>query len=179
MSKKGWAFVIVLAFFLAIGEATALTLLPEPWRDFRPVLDCIVMLIVLRRPKGALLFAAIAGLVLDAFQVDSSGFVFGRIVCVAAILVLLSNSLLTNRSLYASLALALGARMIEGIWLLSAHVFGAVLFHWDIPIMPFTSFLITSVWDVVSVGVTFLIFVFFTRRFFVSAHRATPFYEQL
>lgn len=176
MSKKSWALAVTASIFFGILEATLITLLPSPWRDFRPVLVVSVLLVILNRPKAALLHAAIAGLIVDAFS-GTGAFAFARFILITATVWIISDTVVTNRSIYATAALITTARLIDRIWIFVAGFAGNSLFAWNVQQEPFVSTLITLIWDIGTISIAFMLLAFFTRRFLTPVSRNTRFYE--
>ncbi len=171
MTRRGWVFVILSACFAAVYEAAWMTFLPTPWRDIRPILQILVLLIVLNRPRGALVYAGIAGMLVDLFRVDAGAFSLGRFVVIAIILLALSETVLTNRSVYATTALMFAGRVIDAIWIWIVHAVGTRAFHLDIQMDSAVSLLLTLCWDIGLMSVAFMLIAVFTRRFLMTASR--------
>lgn len=172
MSRRSWILVFLLAIIVGSFEATFVTLLPSPWREFHPVLNVAVILVIVNRARPALLYSAVAGLVLDTFSQDMGAFALARVLVITFTLWILSESVITNRSVYASIALVIVARLIDKIWILIAHLLGNGLFRWDIQQEPIGSALLTFGWDVAIVGLSFILIASFTRRFLMPVSRA-------
>ncbi|MFA5935366.1 MAG: hypothetical protein WC787_00705 [Patescibacteria group bacterium] len=176
MSTRGWIIVVISAFVAAMLEASFLPFLPSPWREIRPVLQIAVIFVVLNSPRGALVYAGIAGLLLDIFRLDSGTFAFGRLIAVTLLMILLSDTVLTNRSVYATVALSLVARFADRIWLWIVHAIGTNIFRMDIRIEPLTSLFLSIAWDIGLISLVFVLLAVFTRRFMVTAPRSRRFY---
>lgn len=178
MNVRSWVFVAVASVVVGTFEATFVTLLPAPWREFRPIIDLTVLLIVIDRPRAALVFAALAGLILDAFGLGNGVFAFARFLLVASAVWALSESVITNRSVYASAALVVGARLINRLWIWIAGLAGTGLFRWEIQQEPLSSLVVTILWDLGTVSFVFMLLAFFTRRFLMSVARPNRFYDR-
>jgi hypothetical protein len=176
MSPRGWIVVVLSAIVAAFLEACFLPFLPAPWRDIRPILELAALFVVLSSPRGALVFAGIAGILVDLFRIDAGTFAFGRYIVVILLMILLSQTVLTNRSVYATGALVILARLADRVWLMLVQTIGTSLFRLDIRIEPFRSFLTTVAWDIGLMTVAFIALAFFTRRFLVTVSRNTRYY---
>jgi cell shape-determining protein MreD len=175
MRIRGWALVIVGAVVAGLLEATFLTLLPSPWRDIHPVIDGAVLFVILNRSKAGMVFGAVAGFLLDLFSVGPASFASARLLVVAAVISLLSITLLTNRSMYATAVLVVIARIVDRFWVWMFSLAAGVLFHAPIPMISFGSFAITLLWDVGIVSACFIVLAFFTRRFLITAPSMRPY----
>lgn len=176
MSPRGWVIVVISAIVGGLLEACFLPFLPAPWRDIHPILQLAALFVVLSSPRGAFVFAGIAGIMVDLFRVDAGAFAFGRYILVTLCMVALSQTVLTNRSVYATAALVLSARVVDRLWLTLAKFIGTGLFRLDIRIEPLTSFLTTVAWDIGLMTVAFIALAIFTRRFRVTVSRSRRFY---
>lgn len=177
MTLKSWIFVVAAAIFLGLAEATFISFLPFPWRSVRPILPLAVLLVILGKPKGALVYGALAGFVLDIFSPAAGVFSLGRFVLVISAVYALAETVLTNRSVYATAALVMFARLLDRLWVESAHFLGARLLHYDIRIESLSLFLATLFWDIVQVSAAFVFLVLFTRRFMVTVAKPHRFYD--
>ncbi|MEO5927295.1 MAG: hypothetical protein ABIO72_01200 [Patescibacteria group bacterium] len=176
MSLRGWIIVVLAAIVSALLEACFLPFLPAPWRDIRPILELAVLFVVLSSPRGALVFAGIAGILVDLFRVDAGTFAFGRYITVVVVMILLSQTVLTNRSVYATGALVIAARLVDRLWLSLVHFFGTSLFRLDIRVEPLLSFGTTILWDIGLMTAAFILLALFTRRFLVTITRHSRYY---
>lgn len=178
MNARSWMFVVAAAIVVGTFESTFVTLLPSPWREFRPVIDVMVLLIIIDRPRAALVYAALAGLIIDALGLGGGVFAFARFLLVALAIWALSESVITNRSVYASAALVIAARLIDRLWIWIAGVAGSGLFRWEIGQEPLSSLVITILWDLGTVSLAFVMLAFFTRRFLMAVARPNRFYDR-
>lgn len=119
--------VILLGLMLGLYESTFLTFL-SGWPSFvKPILPSLVFFMLLERRGYAIAFAACAGIVLDLFAVELATFAPWRLVTIAALLWLASERLLTNRSVYSTVAMVLAARLADWFWLVSVErLFGLI-----------------------------------------------------
>lgn len=178
MSPQRWVLLVLFAIGIGLVEATFVTLLPSPWREIRPVLEVSVLLVVVNKPKAALVFAGIAGLMLDVFRVDGPTFVFGRLIIVTSVVSLLAHALLTNRSVYATAALVIFARVFDRV-LAGIHAFfGNIFLESGIRVDSIRSFFTTVAWDIALLSACFVLLAMFTRRFLVTVPRTTRDYDE-
>lgn len=173
MTKRGWVFVAIAAFVAAMYEAVFMPFLPSPWHEIRPIIHIAVLLVVLNHPRAALVYAGVTGLLLDIFRVDVGTFSIGRLIAVTLLLIVLAETVLTNRSIYATAVLVLLARCADRIWIWIVHAIGSAVFQLDIRIEPLRSVLITMGWDIALISLAFLVLAIFTRRFLVTISRGS------
>jgi hypothetical protein len=176
MSPRGWIIVVLAAIGSALLETCFLPFLPAPWRDIHPILELAALFVVLSSPRGALVFAGIAGIIVDLFRVDAGTFAFGRYIIVTILMIVLSQTVLTNRSVYATGALVIAARLADRLWLSLVQLIGTSLFRLDIRIEPLISFGTTVLWDIGLMTVAFIALALFTRRFLVTISRHSRYY---
>jgi hypothetical protein len=124
MTIRRAILLVLLGCFVGLCEATLVTFLPSPFFDLRPVLPIVVCLIILGRTESAYLFGVSAGAVLDLFAVGGMTLAFARILLIAFFVGLIAETVLTNHSLYASVALVLLARVLDWLWVAAAHGLG-------------------------------------------------------
>jgi hypothetical protein len=173
MTRRGWVLLVIAAVLTALYEASFMPFLPSPWHEVRPMIQVSVLLVVLNRTRGALVYAGIAGLLLDLFRVDAGTFALGRMIAVTMILLLLSETVLTNRSIYATGALVFAGRIADALWIWIAHAIGSGIFHLDIRIEPIQALGIVLLWDVGLLSLAFMALALFTRRFLVTISRGS------
>lgn len=114
-------FAVVAGMGLAVGlyESVFNTFLGGWVAWFHPVLSLTVFFVVLERRNYALLFCVAAGLVMDAFVIDTPTLAVWRLLLAAAAMSAVSEKVLTNRSLYSAAALVLLGRAVDFSWLLA------------------------------------------------------------
>lgn len=178
MKIRKWTIIILGAIFCGLMEGTFLTLLPSPWREVRPILEVAILLIVINRPREAVVFSTLAGFILDTFSVGTSTFAMSRLPIVIGIILLIAQSWFTNRSVYAAAALVLGARLLDRLWLWAAYIFGTHVFTWNVRLEPTASFVTTLIWDSILVSLMFVGLALFTRRFLVTIPRVFREYDE-
>lgn len=179
MSIRRWLYIVIAAIFCALLEATFLTLLPSPWREFHPLLDIIILLIVLNRVQSACVYAGIAGFLMDSLRVEGGALAIMRYVLLALAISVISKTILTNRSLYVTTALVIMARCLDRLWLWIANLLSVPFLHEVVARQSWQSFFITIVWDVGLLSIVFLALNVFTRYFVVTAPSARRFYESI
>lgn len=118
-------YAVVAALGLAFGlyESTFMTFLPGWFAYLKPVLPGMIFFMLLERRGYALLFGACAGMVLDLFAVEYPTFAPWRLLFIAAILWVASERVLTNRSIYSTVAMVLAGRLLDWLWLVAAQGF--------------------------------------------------------
>lgn len=168
MKVHRWILLTISAVLAALFELSFISFLPEPWRGFRPILDVVVLCVILGRPRAAMVFGAVAGATLDLFPIDGMTAASLRLVLIAAVLALVAETVLTNRSIYATGVLIFAARMLDHGWLFAGSVVSRVVSSGTISIEPIGSVLITVAWDVVVLSVIFIAIAQFTRRFMIA-----------
>lgn len=176
MSPRGWILVVLSAITAALFESCFAPFLPSPWHEIRPILEFAALFVVLSSPRGALVFAGISGLLVDLFRVDAGTFALGRYIVVVLVMILLSQTVLTNRSVYATAALIITARLADRLWLLVARFIGTSVLRLDIQIEPLRAFLTSIAWDIGLMTVAFIALAIFTRRFLVTVSRSQRYY---
>jgi len=138
MRLRRLLLLLVLGCFAGLFEATLRTFLPWPVVDVRPVLPILVCFIILRQPESAYVFAVSSGAVLDLFSVGGMTLAFARFLIIALLIALVAETVLTNHSLYAAIALTLLSRAFDWLWLALAHTAvrfgggaGSLFPHWQ------------------------------------------------
>lgn len=169
MSISRWVLVIGGAIVAGIFELSFASFFQEPFRSIHPILDLVVLAVVLARPRHAMIFAVVAGLVLDLFPVDGSTASALRFLVITTIVMGISQTVLTNRSVYATGLLVIAARGMDILWLRVAGFISGQLFSRSLPSVSFVSLGWTLLWDIAIVSTMFVIVAVFTRRFMISA----------
>ena len=168
---KTWLPALLLGTLAGLWEAAALPFLPS-WMAVRPLLPLLVVFLVInvRRPTKPM--AVIGALFIDVFAVAAPDLAVIRYLVICYVLDAVAQRWLTNRSLYTSLGLVVIGRILEQG---SAWMFGTLvsrLTHAPSPWMAAAPFFSTLVWDLLIVGISFLIIAFFTRRFTTAVRPA-------
>jgi cell shape-determining protein MreD len=168
-----WLAVAFLALLAAVIEVAAVPFLPS-WLAVRPLVAFLVLCVIgSPKPRGVVA-AVLGGLVVDAFSYARFDAATFRLVLLVFLIDLVARHWLTNRSLYAALAMAVLARCADWVmgWLVaeSAYALTAVAYppvFWRDPLQ-------TLAWDVALVGVGFLALALFSGRFSLTAIPKDP-----
>lgn len=169
-----WFVIIVLGLLAGLWEVAVVPFLP-PEFAFHPLLPFAVLLLVSSTRARAFVYLILGASVLDAYGWAHLDVAALRLSLVLLVLDAVSHRFLTNRSVYASVALVLLGRVLDwsGSFLLSAM--GGWLdpsrYPWHLPIDPWW----ILVWDAVSVALGFLLLAGFTRRFVTLGQRHSAF----
>lgn len=155
----------VLAGLMAgIFEVAVSPFLPV-WADIRPLFPLLAVLIV-SSSRSRVYAAAVAGaLVIEAYAIATPDAPLFRIIVVALLMDLVARRFLTNRSVYATAALAFFGGFVS--WILVVAISGTAIAlgladgPWSPPGIPF----ISLVWDMILTGAVFLSVAAFTARF--------------
>ncbi len=129
MSWYKYCLVALLGLLAGLYQATTLTFFSGWWSGLQIVLPLTVFFIVLERRGWALAFAAGAGLSLDLFPLTVSTLAFWRYLAIVALLIVLGQTILTNRSLYAGMVLFALGQVLDWLWL---WVVGWVYATWHV-----------------------------------------------
>lgn len=159
---KRWLFAIALGLAAGIWEIAVRPFLPMPLAA-RPLLPCVVLLIVIGRPSSAAVSGLVGALLLDIFAVTPE-FSFVRYAVIIVAIAALTHFVLTNRSLYVALALAIAGRLGErgSVWLIGRITDdGAASFGIELA----KNWTATLVWDLAIVSAVFIVLAFVTRLF--------------
>ncbi len=116
-----YAAVAALGLAFGLYESTFQTFL-SGWPSFlKPVLPCLVFFMLLERRGYALVFGACAGTVMDLFAVENPSFAPWRLLFIASLLWIASERILTNRSVYSTVAMVMAGRLLDWSWLVAAQ----------------------------------------------------------
>ncbi len=160
-------FLTLSAILLGLYEPTVAPFLPEPFRWALPVVIVLTVLVTIKKTREALIFAGVAGLMVDLFTTSGGQFAIARFMVIVLVLSAVQSSVLTNRSLYASLALGLVARSLDALWRTSASFLSALLFHAPASFLSGRAFITTIMWDAALISLGFGVVAFFTKRFLI------------
>lgn len=161
-----WRLVLVgfIGLALALYEVSVVSFFP-PWLQLRPLLPMVVLLLVSSSRSRAFTAVLAGALVIDAYTLDHFSLSFIRLPLIVVVLDLIASRFLTNRSIYATAALAVAARLLDWLtdWLLSLFALLLNLHDkmWVIPSAP--GFVL--VWDVILVSGAFFLIASLTGRF--------------
>lgn len=171
MTIRRAIFGVLMGIGLGLFDAIFATFLPSPFSAIRLALPVIAFCIAIERPAVGLLIAGFAGLVFDLFAVGGSGFAVARTAAAAGAAVLLQKNVLTNRSLYATILLALVVRIADTAWL-AASAGLTMLFRLPLVSLPtWDSIWRRAIADVLVVSFLFLIHSLFMRGFAIFRRR--------
>lgn len=166
--------LVLIGLILGLWEVAVLPFLPS-FFAFRPILPCLVLILIASQLSNALIVAALSGLLIDIFTLGPLTFAAGRLLVTVLILHVIFQRLLTNRSLYTTIALVLIGRTVEQAlaWMILrlSHLFG------DATLVPVfdLSFVRLLIWDAGIVAIGFFLVVIFTNRFLTIVPRAQDF----
>ena len=167
MTKKRWGFVFAASIVVGLAQVCFFSLLPTPWREFQPVLPIAAIFLILNRSTAAIVFAGIAGFVVDMFSPGFSKFVAAEYILIVIALVFILQKVLTNRSVYVMATLVVIGRIFSMIWEVVAAFASNLLFKTSLSYGSAQTFLISCLWDVAFVAILFFIIARFTRRFLI------------
>lgn len=153
----------MLAIGAGLFEATAVTLWPSPWKMIQPLIPIVIFLLLLERDWMAFWILLLGGLCLDLFSFGDPMLHIIRFQVIFLVLWLLARRVITNRSIYAALGLALVARLLDGLTLEVLSVV-RVFFHLPSFSVVWSMYPRIFVWDILMLGITFGIFSRLTRR---------------
>lgn len=169
-----WFIVILIGLLAGLWEVAVVPFLP-PELAFHPLLPLSVLLLV-SSVRGRAFACLIAGaVVLDAYSWTHLDVATLRLSLVLLLLSSASHRFLTNRSVYASVALVLLGRLLEWLGSFVLSTMGDWLdtsrYPWHLPVEPWW----ILAWDVASVAIGFLLIAAFTRRFVTLGQRESSF----
>jgi hypothetical protein len=167
MTKKRWGFVALSSVLIGLAQVCFFSLLPTPWREFQPVLPIAAIFLVLNRSTAAMVFAGIAGLVVDMFSPGFSKFVVAEYILITIALIFILETVLTNRSVYVMATLVVIGRTLSMIWEVAAAFASNLLFKSSLSYGSALAFLISCLWDIGFVAILFFVIARFTRRFLI------------
>lgn len=158
----------LLGVLAGLWEVGVSGFLPTSLAAFKPIVPIMVIFIVASTRLRALSFAVAAALILDAYTGFAYDFAIIRFALLVFSLDLVLTQFLTNRSVYATAALALMARSLDwfSVWIFSwlGFVFERSPYIWHLP----SSWFMTLIWDMGLAALGFLLLARFTRRFVVN-----------
>ncbi len=154
----------LLGICAALYEVGVVSFLP-PGLQLRPLMPFIVLLLVSSSRSRAFVAAVAAAFIVDAYTLDHFSLALVRLPLTVLLLDLIASRFLTNRSVYATVALVVFARLFD--WLTSwLFALLAIFFNlhdgmWIFPSAP--GFVL--LWDVVVTVVVFFLVAGLTGRF--------------
>lgn len=96
---------VSLGLVVSVFDATAITLLPQPWSSVKLLPSVLLLFSLFARPWQAYTCAFSAGIALDLFAFESMSFSAARFILITAGMLWLIQRFLTHRSLYTVVAL--------------------------------------------------------------------------
>ncbi|MEI7512459.1 MAG: hypothetical protein WCK01_03300 [Candidatus Uhrbacteria bacterium] len=161
-----WRILVAALAGLMAGlfEVAVSPFLPY-WADIRPLIPLVAILTVTSSRSRSYTALAVGSLVIEAYAISSPDAPLFRYLVVAILMDVVARRLLTNRSVYATAALAVFGGLIA--WLLSLIVSGTAiaLGFADGPWSPQLFPLFTLIWDIGLTSVAFISVAAFTGRF--------------
>lgn len=159
--------LLLLSVTLGLYESVVSPFLPFPWNAFHPILGVLVLLVAMEKAGAALVAGVVSGFVLDVLVTGGAAFSAGRMAVIVVSLAALQSRVLTNRSLYAAVALVLSARMAEILWQIAAHAGHALFFRAPFYAPDWVASRAAMAWDAAFVAAGFFGISFFTQRFLI------------
>ncbi len=169
-----WLMTITVGLMAGFWEVSVTPFMPSELAWY-PLLPIAVLLLV--SSKRARAFAALAagGMILDAYRWAQIDVATLRLVLVLLILDAVSNRLLTNRSVYASVVLVWIGRLIDWVGAYLLSLIGTWIdptkYPWHLPVDAWWVLIL----DAGSVALGFLLIAGFTRRFVTLGKRESLF----
>jgi hypothetical protein len=165
MRSTSYAVISAVALGAGLYEGSIAGSLPEIFTYVHPVLPLLVIFFLVKRPQAAYLTAGIAGLTVDLISPIPTGFAMARWLVAAYCIDLVSEHVITNRSLYGAWALAIVARMAEMMILGLTYIFFIYILERSLIMQSYKIYLYSILLDLVIVSLMFLTTSLFTKRF--------------
>lgn len=177
MRKSSWAIVILSSVVAGIYESGFIGSAPPVFAFIRPIIPICVLFFLLNKRPAAYAMGAISGFIIDLMSATSAGFVTGRWLVSLLLVDLLASKVTTNRSLYASIALVVIARLLDRtLWQLLAW-FGTYVLNGTYYLEPWSRLLGVFVFDMLFTTLVFVSITLFTKRFVISVNAYKGRYE--
>lgn len=157
MDIKRLMILAVVGLLVGLYESTAMTFLAPPLIYFHPAILILAFLVTTDRTRGAYAFALGAGLMCDVFSLESSRLMTVELLLLTLLLKIIALRLLTNQSLYASLALDGMARLSDWLWRAGASFLHGLF----VPEFGYRIASFQNLWPVLLVDAILLSLVFF------------------
>lgn len=177
MRRSSWVIVILSAVLAGIYESGFIGSAPPIFVYIRPVVPICVLFLLLDKRPAAYAMAVISGFIIDLMSATSAGFVTGRWLLALLIVDLLASRVTTNRSLYASMALVVVARLLDRILWQILSWFGTYVLNGVYYLEPWYRLLGVFVFDVIFTTLVFISITLFTKRFVISVNAYKGRYE--
>jgi cell shape-determining protein MreD len=158
---RRWLIVVLLGLVAAVWEVAVAPFLPGPL-SLSPLWPLVVILLVSSKRSRAIVVAVCGGLVVDAYAASVIPWLTLRLLAGVLILDVVHQQFLTNRSLYATVALAVLARFIDVLGLFFLYL---VRLGFSVHALWIAPSVWTWMWDVVLCAVGFLLIAAATRRY--------------
>lgn len=159
-----WLFLVMVGILAGIWEIAILPFLPSGL-GVRPLLPIAVLLLVSGARSRAFSGLIAGALVLDAYKWAYFDVATLRLAVVFMLLDVIAQRFLTNRSVYATIVLAVIVRGLDWLSSFILALVGGLMdsarYPWQLPVDAGWIIL----WDIVLVGMGFLLIASFTRRF--------------
>ena len=165
MRTISYVIVALMAIALGIYEASLLGSLPDYFKYFHPIIPLIVLFFALKRPQAGYLLAAISGLIPDLISAVPTGFATARLLLTALAVDFISENIVTNKSLYGSVALVTLARVVNYVLLFFAGLFYLYILERRIFYHDISTYLLIMGIDMLMISILFLSTTVFTKRF--------------
>jgi len=165
MRISSYAAVSVAALAAGLYEGSMVGSMPAVFAYIHPVLPVLIMFFLVKRPQAAYLTAGIAGLTVDLISAMPTGFTMARWLIAAFCIDLVSEHVITNRSLYGSWALVLIARLSEIALLGLTYVFFIFVLERELVLHDYRVYIYTVFIDMLMVSLLFLTTSLLTKRF--------------
>lgn len=165
MRVTSYTIVALTAVALGLYEASLLGSLPSLFNFFHPSIPLMVLFFSLKRPQAGYMLAVVSGLIPDLISAVPTGFATARLLLVALAIDLISENIITNKSLYGSAALVVSGRVVSYFLLFLAGIVYQFILNKQIYYYEFNTYLLIIVIDVLFVTVLFLGASVFTKRF--------------
>ncbi len=167
MTKRRWVIVIAASIIVGLAQVCFFSILPTPWREFQPVLPIAAVFLILNRSNAAMVFAGIAGFVLDLFSPGFYKFAVAEYILITLALIFILETVLTNRSVYVMATLVVIGRTLSIIWEVTAAFASNLFFKSSLSYGSVQAFFISCLWDIAFVAILFFMIARFTRRFLI------------
>jgi len=155
MSVRPALLSIALGICLGLFEASFRSFLPPPFLYIRPLLPTIVLYIVLGRGERALWLGFIGGLSLELFGLPRGTLAEVRLPLIAWLLMLTSERVFTNASVYAAMATVCIARLLDSLWVVGVSIIrGGSLYG---------GFTVSVFWQTIAIDLLWVVILFIVQ----------------
>jgi len=168
MKTTSWVFLVGVSTLTTLFETSFSTSTFFPLSAVRPLFPMFVILLLLNRRMASYFSAGISGFVFDMFSSSPTGFAFGRWLLLILIADYVLRLVITNRSLYGAIFLAVSIRLIDRILLYGISGLYLLISGKFVFIESWFNLMFILVMDCIVTAGVFLAFSLFTRRFMSS-----------